>query len=331
MRKNIAKISFLVVLNVAIIGSVNKAEAFPLPTLDISRITTAVQNTMHAVQEIKQEIESNLRIIQEIQNGGFMAAAGDLFGKIQNGDYDRFGQNLKAIRSNTKDISDKFGSAKFQNEQMKQYQAEGLSRAAAKEKAAQDAAAAKEVMEQERAKQAYEKAKDKAVEFKAKELMREDKELSYEVAKQQAEEYYKDMTLEQIILENQTHSKFNNVYSWLKESRGVTDAGFDAIRAGSNGDWSQALVSAGAGVGSGFAISGDQNFGAFVSAGAGLVGGVVDAAGSGSINEAYSNLKYNYGGIIDNAADMGTAYQNYDDERWAAKDSAEGRGTDSNE
>ena len=320
MMKNIVKISFLVIFNIAIIGSVNKAEAFPLPTLDISRIKTAVQNTMHAVQEIKQEIESNLRIIQEIQNGGYMAAAGDLFGKIQNGDYDRFGQNFKTIQFSVQDASDEFSRAKNQNDAMKKKQEAGLDRATAREEARKEAALNYEKKMEERMQAEHDKAFRKAVERRMKELMKEDANLTADAARRKAEEQYKDFTTEQLLIENQQKSKFNSAYTWLKDSRPVTDWGQAAIDAAGNDDWGAALAAAGNSVGAGFGNAGDTNFGDFIAAGSNVVGGVVDATQADSTNDAFGALMNNYGGIIDNAAGMGSAYQNYNEENAMAND-----------
>ena len=89
----------ITVLTFMIISIAGESLAFPLATNDIKRVAASVQTTANQAVQIKQEYDSNMKIIKEIQNGGYAAAAGDLFGKIQNGDYDRFGDNLK----NTKD------------------------------------------------------------------------------------------------------------------------------------------------------------------------------------------------------------------------------------
>ena len=99
------KMGLLTILVLVIISVAGKAWSFPLPTNDFQRIASSVQVGMQQVMQIKQEIESNLNIIKEIQNGGYAAAAGDLFAKIQNGDYDRFGDNLKGLKSSTYDAT----------------------------------------------------------------------------------------------------------------------------------------------------------------------------------------------------------------------------------
>ena len=322
MIRNVSKISFLVIFNMAIICSVNQAEAFPLPSLDISRIKTAIENTMHAVQEIKQEIESNIQIIKEIQNGGFMAAAGDLFGKIQAGDYDRFGQNLKAVGTNTRDVGDAFGAAKRENQTMKEEMAKGLTREQAKEAARQKEIQRQQAKQKEKYESDLEKARQKAVKRRAKELRKENPDMTEKAALAAAEKEYAGKTLEQIRLENQAASKLNNTYRWLQNNSVATSSGLDAIQAVKDGNWSQALVSAGTGTGSGFMNSGSEEFGAFIQSGAALTGGVMDAAQSGSVNEAYQALKYNYGGALDNLADMGQAAQDYTNNRAAEEDAA---------
>lgn len=85
----------ITVLSFVIISIAGESLAYPLPTNDVKRIASSVQTVANQAVQIKQEYENNMKIVQEIQNGGYAAAAGDLFGKIQNGDYDRFGDNLK--------------------------------------------------------------------------------------------------------------------------------------------------------------------------------------------------------------------------------------------
>ena len=47
-----------------------KAMAFPLPTFDLKRIATSIRDAAYQIMEIKQEVDSNLKIIKEIVNGG---------------------------------------------------------------------------------------------------------------------------------------------------------------------------------------------------------------------------------------------------------------------
>lgn len=101
MTLNIKKFGLMAGLVLMITSICGKCMAYPLPTHDMKRIGSSVQVGMQQVTQIKQEIESNMHIIQEIQNGGYAAAAGDLFAKVQNGDYDRFGNNLKGLKDSS--------------------------------------------------------------------------------------------------------------------------------------------------------------------------------------------------------------------------------------
>lgn len=105
MVLNIRKLGLITGVALVIISVGGKCAAYPLSTTDIKRIGSSVHVAMQQVMQIKQEIESNLHIVKEIQNGGYAAAAGDLFAKVQNGDYDRFGNNLKGLKTSTYDAT----------------------------------------------------------------------------------------------------------------------------------------------------------------------------------------------------------------------------------
>ena len=102
MRKSTTKKCMLWFLSLFLLGFCGNCFAFPLPTLDIKRIGQSLKQTKLMVDQYKQEVESNLQIVKQIQNGGYAAAAGALFGKIANGDYDRFGSMYKDIGANLK-------------------------------------------------------------------------------------------------------------------------------------------------------------------------------------------------------------------------------------
>lgn len=100
MKKSTTKKWVLWFLGLFLTGYCGNCLAFPLPTTDIKRIGQSLKQTKLLVDQYKQEVESNLQIIKQIQNGGYAAAAGALFGKIANGDYDRFGSMYKDIGAN---------------------------------------------------------------------------------------------------------------------------------------------------------------------------------------------------------------------------------------
>lgn len=132
------RMGLITILILVIISVAGKCWAFPLPTADIKRIGSSIQVTMQQVMQIKQEIESNLHIIEEIQNGGYAAAAGDLFAKIQNGDYDRFGDNLKGLKSSTYDATHSAQKVKERKEKEEAERKERERKALEKEKAAKE-------------------------------------------------------------------------------------------------------------------------------------------------------------------------------------------------
>lgn len=66
--------------------------AFPLSTVDWKRLGDSAKQAMQIAKQVQIEVQSNMYIIKQIQNGGYAAAAGELFGKIARGDYDRYGQ-----------------------------------------------------------------------------------------------------------------------------------------------------------------------------------------------------------------------------------------------
>ena len=66
--------------------------AYPLPTVDWKRLGDSAKQASQIAKQVQIEVQSNLNIIRQIQNGGYAAAAGELFGKIERGDYDRYGK-----------------------------------------------------------------------------------------------------------------------------------------------------------------------------------------------------------------------------------------------
>lgn len=163
MRADIRKLLILALAGLMITGSCNKSWAFPLPTLDIKRIAEEVKKNINMVKEIKNEIDSNMHIIREIQHGGFGAAAGQLFAKIQNGDYDRFGANIKGLGQNLKSAAKKDSDAaakKAKNKEKAQQEADAAA-AEKRDKNIQAEAAAQELTEQnlkKRKENAFQKA-----------------------------------------------------------------------------------------------------------------------------------------------------------------------------
>ncbi len=99
------KFFILSLVSLIVLNSANICLAFPLPTADMKRIANSARTVKLQVDQVKQEIESNLQIIRMIQNGGYAAAAGALFGKIKNGDYERYGAMFGDLKDSVKDNS----------------------------------------------------------------------------------------------------------------------------------------------------------------------------------------------------------------------------------
>ena len=99
-KKNLEALSILVFVITLMSG---RAEAFI--NFDVKRVGTAVMNGVQQGLQIKSEIDSNLAMVKDIQNRGFAATAQDLFGRIQNGEYDRFGDMLTGLKENAMDAT----------------------------------------------------------------------------------------------------------------------------------------------------------------------------------------------------------------------------------
>lgn len=91
------KVNVAVGTMLMVIGLASRANAFPLPTMDIKGVMTQVQTYMTLVQEVQSSVTRTQHIIKEIQNGGFGAAVNDLFGMIDCEECDRFGNSLKTL------------------------------------------------------------------------------------------------------------------------------------------------------------------------------------------------------------------------------------------
>lgn len=218
MMKRILNISFSLVLCTAIICSVGVTKAFAMPNVDIATYTQKLQASMQQVQEIKQEIDQVRQAIDEIRNGGFMSAAGALFGQFSGGGFDRFGKNFKGLGGNLKGMGDTFAASKRIKNALKEGMAQGLSYEEALSAAQQKEVSRQQGKQDAKYKKDLSKAKEKAVKRRAKELLKQNSDLTEMEARAKAQEEYADKTLEQIKLENQSASKLNNAYNWLQNS-----------------------------------------------------------------------------------------------------------------
>ena len=82
-----------------------EAKAFPLLCADFGRLANTVQVTANEIMIIKQEIDNNMKIIKEIQNGGFAAAGAMIFSNIQSDELDRFGNMWSDAKSQLDSMS----------------------------------------------------------------------------------------------------------------------------------------------------------------------------------------------------------------------------------
>lgn len=132
------KKGFAAILALVIISVAGKAWAYPVPTIDFKRIISSVQVTMNQTMQIKQEVESNINIVKEAQNTGYAAAAGDLFTKVQDGELDRFGNDLKGFKESTNEAANSVQKLKEQKEKLSDKRQLEEVEELAKEKAAKD-------------------------------------------------------------------------------------------------------------------------------------------------------------------------------------------------
>lgn len=138
MMVNLKKVKLLASTAFMITLATSQAHAFPLLCGDPSRLVASVRVTMQQVMIIKQEIESNMQIVTLIANGGFAQAGAMIFNKIQNGDYDRFGNALSTVKDNALDMSKNVQEREERAAREKELRAQGMSDKLAKEKARQE-------------------------------------------------------------------------------------------------------------------------------------------------------------------------------------------------
>ena len=140
MMVNIKKFNILAGVAFMITFAAPEAKAFPLLCSDPSRLIASFKVTMQEIMIIKQEVESNLQIVEEIKNGGFAAAGAMIFDKIQNGDYDRFGKALSNVKTNAQDMAHNVSEREERAKREKELRESGMSAKEAKAKAQQESA-----------------------------------------------------------------------------------------------------------------------------------------------------------------------------------------------
>lgn len=102
----------------------------PLSTYDRSRLLASGKQAAAIAEQIKKEVDSNLRLIKIVQNGGYAAAAGELFGKVENGDYDRYGKMFADSKQVLKDGADATKKKKEEDAKIQEKNQETAAKAA---------------------------------------------------------------------------------------------------------------------------------------------------------------------------------------------------------
>lgn len=203
------KISVAVSTMLVIIGLAGRVNAFPLPTMDIKGVMTQIQTYMTLVQEVQGTIMRIQHIIKEIQHGGFGAAVSDLFGMIESGEFDRFGNNLKTLSSMAQSDLYNVQTGLKASKEARQMRREGASKEAIAE------AKQKTIAERQRAYEEKQRNKEKAKEADT----------------------------------SRKKSAVSNAYNWLKENRQVTSAVRTGAMAAQYGDVAGMVSSAAMGAG----------------------------------------------------------------------------------
>ena len=222
------KISVAVSTMLVIIGLAGRVNAFPLPTMDIKGVMTQVQTYMIMVQEVQGTAMRIMHIVKEIQHGGFGAAVSDLFGMIESGEFDRFGNNIKTLNSMAKSDLRNVQDGIAANKAAKKARREGASKreiAEAKQKEIAKRQSAYEEKQKQKAAAKAKKAKDKA--------------------KKKGKVAEADTSRKK--------SMVANAYNWLKENKQVTSAVRTGAMAAQYGDVAGMVSSAAMGVGGAFA------------------------------------------------------------------------------
>lgn len=275
---DIRKILFLAVASLMITTlPIKECASFPLPSADIKRMVENAKKTYNQVLEIKQEVESNMRIVQEIQNGGYAAAAGDLFAKIQNGDYDRFGANVKGAVQGLK-----------QGAKDAQYAA------ADKEKRA-------EIAQKEADKLAKKKkAEDQKAEGEGKEKTEEN------IEKEKENKFKKAYTW---LKESKLGKGTKSTYNFIKNNKTLTSSGLAAIKDAQEGNWGDAVLRAGYGASN---ISGmDENTSDWISSISTIGGTGYNIGTSGGSALDMLNDAANNSALWDSAGFVNDEYYDY--------------------
>ena len=303
----------------------SKAYAFgiPLMSFDMKRIIDSARIIMQQVMIIKQEIDSNLAIIQEIQNGGFANAGAMIFSKIQNGDYDRFGNALSTVKSESQDIAVNVQATRARKEWEEEAMAAGYSKEETEAYIQQ-----KSAIHMETAKAEREKAKAAAKAARGENAFKQ----SYNWLKKNsgvtsgASDALRGVSggnLGQVLsgaanvvggsINSSGQNTLGNVFNNASQGAG------SALNSALNGNWTEAFSNASHGAGSAVGgATGSQGLGGTIGGLGSFGAGVADVIGQGgNFGEVIDNVTHN-SGINNGLGEVSAGYGGMQNEAQAA-------------
>ncbi len=292
MKKHANKLMILALASMMLTAVPRTANALiPLPSIDFSRIAENVKKTINQITEIKAEIDSNLMILREIQNGGYGAAAGMLFSKIERGDYDRLTGNIKGLKeSYDVNLTEAKGFATARKEckqRAKKAQDDAL------EKYKQECNSDKKTADE--LKQCMEDVKKALKEIAKKELKICEEEFNKKTGEAiaQIRKDNRDKAAAKAAEENKEKGgkvKFKNVYSWVKGAN-ISNA---VNQVNNGGSFGNIVKSVGSSAGSIIGSSGDGETSQFITGAGNIIGGASNVAGQGgSFKDVVTNAANN--------------------------------------
>ncbi len=292
MKKYLSKCMIIALTGMMLTTTPKMANALiPLPSIDFSRIAENVKKTISQVTEIKAEIDSNIMILREIQNGGYAAAAGMLFSKIERGDYDRLGRNVKGVSENYDALTMEFKgmsvARKECKERAKKAQADAL------EKYKKECEQGEKT--EEELKQCMEDVKKAVRKIANKELRGCEEEMNKATGEAIADMRKKnrDKAAAKAAEENKDKggkAKFKSVYSWVKGAK-ISKV---ANGVGAGDDFSSILKNAGSSAGSILGDTGNGETGKFIEGATKTISGATDVVNQGgSVKDMVVNAANN--------------------------------------
>ena len=292
MMVNIKRFNILAGVAFMITFAAPDARAFPLLCSDPSRLVASARVTMQEIMIIKQEVESNLRIIEEIRNGGFAAAGAMIFTKIQNGDYDRFGKALSNVKTNAKDMATNVAEREWRAKREEELRNSGMSKKEAKAKAQQEAAERMAIYQQ-----AQEEARLKAKEERGSNAFTNSynwlkNNKSFTSGASSALTGLSNGNWGQALsgaagatggaLNSNGDTKLGNIFNGAAGSAG------NALNSALDGNWGQALSGAAGATGGALNSNGDTKLGNIFNDAAGSAGNALNSAINGDWGNAFN-------------------------------------------